>query len=376
MRANFSAWAIAIVVTVAFAVVINAGTAKILLTNDHFLGDFTVFWTATRMDPAQLYDAWAMTEAQRELVGGQPGLRPFTNPPAALPWLAPFGELPFVPGLVGWVVFGLTAYFLAARQYVRGPGLLLLAISPLVWISAGTGQLSLLLGAALMTAVAVLPTRPIVAGVLFGLAATVKPHVILLAPLALVAAREWRALGAALLAGAVVGLACLALQGPQLWLDWIEATRSFPALVEAEGLADSGVTPSSIPAPGWAQPVVLAMGVALGVVTVWVAFARSTDRTIRLMGLVVGCLLASPYGRKYDLVALQPAAILLLLDRRGGPVSWLLGMIGMVGATQVWSVLVISLSLASGRLRNPAPPASEGADRIPAQRQMSGAVSG
>lgn len=136
------------------------------------------------------------------------------------------------------------------------------------------------------------------------------------------------------------------------------------------------MTPSSIPAPGWAQPVVLAMGVALGVVTVWVAFARSTDRTIRLMGLVVGCLLASPYGRKYDLVALQPAAILLLLDRRGGPVSWLLGMIGMVGATQVWSVLVISLSLASGRLRNPAPPASEGADRIPAQRQMSGAVSG
>ena len=164
-----SPWLLVLVVTTAFAMVTIAGVVEILSTNDHFLGDFTVFWTSTQVDPAQLYDAWAMTEAQRELVGGQPDLRPFVNPPTALPWLAPFGQLPFVPALLLWIVFGLAAYFLAARQYLRGPGLLLLAICPLVWISAGTGQMSLLLGAILMTAVAVLPRKPIIAGVLSAL---------------------------------------------------------------------------------------------------------------------------------------------------------------------------------------------------------------
>ena len=201
-----------------------------------------------------------------------------------------------------------------------------------------------------------------------------KPHVVLLVPLALVAARELRAIGAALVAGAVVGLLCLALQGPQLWTDWVEAAQRFPGLVEAEGLATGGVTPSSIPAPGWAQPVIMALGAMLGAVAVWITFARSTDPAIRLLALVVGCLLASPYGRKYDLVALQPAVILLLLDRRGGPLSWFIGMIGMVGATQVWSVLAIAFVLTTGRLRSPNLADTKKASAIPVQRQVSIAV--
>lgn len=364
-----------LLVTIVLAVSIDADIVKNLLTNDHFIGDFTVFWTSPQLNPTQLYDPWIMTEAQRELVGGQAGLRPFVHPPSTLPWFIPFGQMPFVPALLSWVALGLTAYFLAARQYLRGRGLLLLTISPLIWISAGTGQLSLLLGALLMTAVAVLPTKPIVGGLLFGLAATVKPHVVLLVPLALVAAREWRALAAAVMAGGVIGLGCLAVQGQQLWIDWIEAAQLFPALIEAEGLAGSGITPSSLPMPDWAQPVVKALGALLGIGTVWITFRRTTDPANRLLALVVGCLLASPYGRKYDLVALQPAAILLLLDKRGGPWSWALGMIGTVGATQVWSVLAISLSLVTNRLRNLSSDGSGDDSASPMQRKVSSALS-
>lgn len=346
-------WATVLAITLAIALIADLNVIEVLAGNTHFVGDFTVFWTAARADPSSLYDAVAMTVAQAPLVGGQPGLRPFVNPPTALPWLLPFGRLPFWSALACWTALSLTVFFLAARQYVRGWGLGLLALSPLVWISAATGQLSLLLGTALMTAVAVLPKKPVLAGILLGLAATVKPHVTLLVPLALVAAREWRALLAATASGAMIGLSSLAIQGPQLWLDWIAAARSFPALVEAERLTASGVAMSSLQIfglPGW---LLSATGMIFGAATIWIAFARTSDRHVRLIGLVTGCLLASPYARQYDLVALQPAVVVLLLNREGRPWRWLLGMIGLIGGGQIWSVIALASGVAMRIVRGP-----------------------
>ena len=90
-------------------------------------------------------------------------------------------------------------------------------------------------------------------------------------------------------------------------MDWIAAARSFPAIVEAEGLT-TGVAVSSIPTPAWADLFVSGMGVALGAAAVWIAFAYTQDRYVRLIGLVAGCLLASTYAREYDLVALRAFA--------------------------------------------------------------------
>jgi hypothetical protein len=353
MSARFSVWSVLVLTVVVLALVIDFGVARILLTNTHYVGDFTVFWTAPRMDPAQLYNPSAITEAQRGITGPGGGLRPFANPPSALPWLAPFASLPFGVALGAWVASSLAAYFAAARLMVKGWGLLLLAISPFVWVSAGTGQLSLLQGAAVIAAVAVLPRRPLIAGLLIGLAATLKPHTVILAPIALIAAREWRALGATMATGVSVGLACLVVQGPGLWLDWLAAARDFPELVRGEGLMASGVTPASLPVPDWARPGVMALGALLGIVCVWVAFAQGDDKATRLVALVAGSLLASPYGRKYDAAMLQPAVAILLLDRSRGIYGWIAGAAGLVAITKAHVVVGLAIAVLSPPFRRP-----------------------
>lgn len=49
-----------------------------------FKPDFTVFWVASRMDPANLYDFAAATAAQTPYVG-EGTLRPWIYPPTFLP---------------------------------------------------------------------------------------------------------------------------------------------------------------------------------------------------------------------------------------------------------------------------------------------------
>ena len=63
---------------------------------------------------------------------------------------------------------------------------------PWVAFAAFCGQVTFLLGALVMTGLVVNKERPITAGVLFGLAAAVKPQLLMLLPLALIAEGRWR----------------------------------------------------------------------------------------------------------------------------------------------------------------------------------------
>jgi hypothetical protein len=139
--------------------------------------------------------------------------------------------------------------------------------------------------------------RPRLAGVLFALAACIKPQAMVLAPIVLWG--DWRTLRWAAGAGAALVLASFAL-GPGLWLEWPKALSAFAAVVPAT----DRINPSAlIASPLWAGTLALA-GAALA----W--------RVRNLAGLIGGALCLTPYAHEYDLAPLAPVAAAWLIDVR------------------------------------------------------------
>lgn len=267
--------------------------------------DFTVFWTAARFD--RVYDPAAFTAAQAWLLPSGVGPRPFVYPPTALFFFKLLSPFPYGAGLAVWLTVSLVLFFGAARLY--GNGATCAALSLAVQAAIMGGQVALILGAAFAAAVAMLERRPIAAGMLFGIVAAIKPQLAILVPVGLVFAGNWTALKASAITALSVSAASLSLD-PHLWREWLLSLPSFASQVSASGYDGLRISTGL-----WFAP--------LGVVSVAYVFRRSTDASLRLLALVSGACLCSPYMMLYDLSALMPAGATLAFDRR--PSRWLLG---------------------------------------------------
>lgn len=211
-------------------------------------------------------------------------------------------------------------------------------LCPAVMFSVLSGQTSLLVGAAVLAGVLTLPTRPLLAGLLFAITATIKPQSVTLVPLALIAGSHWRTLAACLVAGLAIGGASY-LAAPDLWRDWLNATQEFMVVVDgleithralsARGLAD--LFHLTGPA-AWAL-IAAASGLGVGVVAlVW----RSTSEPlIRTAALSAGSLIVSPYAMGYDAALLSVVGLALLLDRSRPVGHWLAGAVLVTAAGPV-----------------------------------------
>lgn len=292
--------------------------------------DYTVFWTGARVaasEPQDLYDETALRRAQFPLTGGDRGPRPWVSPPSFLIWLAPFAALPFWPSFLAWIGVGLAGFLAATWRLTRsGWATLLSPVLPAVAVSLLSGQSSLVTGGLTLAAVTWLERRPVLAGGLLGLAATIKPQVMVMAPVALVAGRHGRALAAAVAAGAAVGAVSLTL-GPRLWLDWIHALPGFLDLVDAMNLQAQAITPRGLADQiGLPPPLGLALtgaGALTGLVLVWRTFRRRDDPVLRLAALAVGAILATPYAMPYESAVLAPACLMILMRAERAPLLWI-----------------------------------------------------
>lgn len=316
-----------------------------------FRPDFAVFWTGARMagaDATMIYDAHAMTAAQSWLTSPANGLRPFVYPPSALLLFRPFGLMAFPLAFVAWTLLSLVAIIASARHFASTKAIALALVTPAVTLSLATGQTCLLIASAIMAAIITVDGRPLLAGVLLGAAAALKPQAVILVPLALVVAGQWRALLGFAVTGALLVGTSISLWGMALWIDWFGALSQFADIVSGLGLNVDGITVAMLAkAAGWpswaafsAQVAAALCGCAL---VVW-AFRRP-DKATRLVAVASGSLLCSPYALMYDLSVLMPIGAGLLLSERRTGIFAGFALTGLAGAAAVPAVIASSLTV-------------------------------
>ena len=279
--------------------------------------DFLVFHAAVRAwlegKLALIYDVDAFSSFQ----GDGLHFRPFLYPPNWLLLLLPLGA--FAVGRAYLVFMAVTAAIATALEGRRDwSGWLAVLFSPAAaWVVLG-GQNTFLSLGLFYGGLHLLERSPLAAGILLGLLAY-KPQIWVLVPLALVAARQWKALAATLGTVAVLSLASLGLFGMAFWQAFFAAAREAGSAVAAERMYDlMHIQMTTLLAaarmaglsPGMAGLLQLA-GAALAIASVWFAFRRFGPGAPRTAVLAAATFLVSPYTLNYDLLLLMPAVVAL-----------------------------------------------------------------
>jgi uncharacterized membrane protein len=283
-------------------------------------------------------------------------------------------SLPYIPALIVWQVTSFALYvFALARLTKESPApqlrgdplwLLLAAAFPAVFINLVHGHNGFLTAALFAGALSMLPSRPAVAGILFGLS-VYKPQFGVLIPFALIAGGYWRAVFAATATVIGFALAVTAAYGMDVWTAFLASTEFTRHVVLEQGGAGWFKIQSMFSLVRmYGGPIELAYAaqgaIALVVVAAVVHAWSRTDRFAAKGALLcIGSFLATPYSLDYDMMILAPAILLLAADHRSGNMApwrataiallWLvpffaraLGAIGLpVGAIAILAVFVL-----------------------------------
>jgi hypothetical protein len=314
--------------------VLSAAYSKTGLTDfrDIPLGaDFSHYWLASALaqagQPLTVYHAPEFIAAQEAFFKVNYPV-PWFYPPTFLLLVYPLAFLPYLVSLGVWLATTLIAFLAVVRRIAPHPLTPWLALAfPGTFQNFFHGQNGFLSTALLGGGLCLLNQSPWAAGFLFGLV-SYKPHLFALVPVALIAARRWQALLAALTTAMLLALASFLFFGQGVWVAFGK-NLALPLTLAREGLlpinklvtifgallqVGVGFSPALI-----IQAVAMAL-MAAGVFYVWqlrISFARQAAT------LVLGTFLFSPYAFSYDLVLL--ALPLAWLGWEGYNAGWLPG---------------------------------------------------
>ena len=216
--------------------------------------------------------------------------------------------LPYGLGLALWLAASFATYLAALRAILPRPETLLIASAfPAVFINIGHGQNGFLTAALLGGALCLIDRRPWLAGVLIGLLAY-KPQFGVLIPIALVAGKRWRAIGAAAITTACLLTLSLVTLGDGVWHAFAESTSFTRTIVLEQG--DTGWEKiqsifSAVRMWGGGVQLAYAVQVALAIaLAASLAWLWQSDAAFELKAaaLSLASLLATPYVLDYDLV--------------------------------------------------------------------------
>jgi arabinofuranan 3-O-arabinosyltransferase len=291
-----------------------------------FTDTWVAGWQALHGNPGLLYDPSEFMKIQAAIVGPKSFYYPnWPYPPPFFFILAPLAVLPYVYAFLVWdlATLGLciTVVYLIVR---RLPAIgLVLAFPYTVW-NFLAGQNGFLTGSLLGAALLLLERRPVLAGVFIG-CLTYKPQFGILLPLALVAAREWRALGSATAVAILLACASIVAFGIGVWTAFprglgVQAGINLFSVTENWGHLQTvyGVLRTVHAGPGLAW---LAQGTATLCVAiiVWRVWRSPVRYSLKAATLSSAALIATPYAFAYDLAALAiPVAFLAKDQMRAG----------------------------------------------------------
>jgi len=296
--------------------------------------DFIDPWSASRLalhgTPAAVYDVPRLWAAERAAVGyPSVGFAGFHYPPTYLVMVLPLALLPYVWSLIAWTIATAGAYLAMMWKIDPERDSIWLAIAfPGALVNLTNGQNGFLTLALFGGALLSIESRPILAGVLFGLM-SYKPQYGALIPLFLLATGRWRTLIAASVTVIVFVAISLALFGTETWHSFF-ASISFTrhVVLEQGGSGFEKLQSAFAAARLWGLGVKssyamqAAISLLAAIVAGWIWWT-SPNFELRAAALVTATLLITPYMMDYDLVMLAlPIAWLASEGRRSGYLPW------------------------------------------------------
>lgn len=273
--------------------------------------DFVSFFAAGKLAlagmPASAYDRIAHQAA--EYAATQPGIpyQYFFYPPVYLLICAPLALAPYGFAFALFQVTTLIACLLVASGIVGSRRwdlcVPMLAFPSALW-NLGLGQNAFLSTALFGGFTLMLDRRPIVAGILLG-SLCYKPHLALLAPVALVSGNRWKTIMAAIATvGLLAGFSVLFF-GVDTWTAYVSSAIRSRAMYESGRIDFAGfISPFGAarllgisPASAWIVQIATTVTAAA---TVWWIWRRNTVRPVRSAALAAGAVLAAPIALVYD----------------------------------------------------------------------------
>jgi hypothetical protein len=291
------------------------------------VGDFFAIWSYARFlgehRAVELYDLSALHAAQ---VGwGMPAgdVNPFPYPPTFILALWPLQSLEYWTALWIWLAVGFGLYG-AALLTAAGPyptsvlAVLLVMLAPTTTLTLVAGQSGFLAAALLVGGARLVGTRPIGAGVLFGLL-TYKPQLGMLVPVALLAAGQWRCIASAAATTALLVAATAVAFGGPIWPAWLAALPEYQDMFARSThghrlMATVLTNLEAFGAPARVAGAAQALASLGSAVVVWVCW-RWGPRDLATAALLAGTCLALPHAFLYDLPILTGAVVVFLRAR-------------------------------------------------------------
>jgi hypothetical protein len=276
--------------------------------------DFISFWTASKLAlsgaPAQVYDVHVHWAAERALFDGAPlNYTAFFYPPVYLLICLPLALLPYTWSLACWLAVTGYAYWRTIRAFAgqRGMSWPILAFPAVYW-NAMYGQNGFLTTALFGSAVLTLETRPVVAGVCFG-CLVCKPHLAIMVPFGLIAARRWTTLAVAAATAVVLCLASAAVFGLATWQAFLSETTLARSALEQNLVGNDKMQSMFAAVRLLGGGMELAYGLHIAVVLTVGLLLVYLCRCVPMRdgggaAMAAATLLASPFLLGYDLVLL------------------------------------------------------------------------
>ena len=298
--------------------------------------DFDAFWSAARVTlqkGARLaYDNQAIEAFERAHTAmAKPGYLAFYYPPSFLLLCLPLALLPYTVALLGFEAVQAALLWPALKRILDGQrhesgagwGWLPVLAYPGFAMNVFSGQNGGLTASCLAFALLTLDRNPWLGGVCLGLLSC-KPQLAACVPVALLAARRWRAAVAAAGTAFVLAGAATLVLGLGAWQGFLANAPAARADIETlaikwpmmqsfyGGLRLAGASA----AVGYAGQAAVA-AVALGVLA-WICWRRRGAGP-EMAALSVTALLVTPFLYDYDLVLMAPALAWLAGDRARRP---------------------------------------------------------
>ncbi len=327
-RGTLPAWALTacLVLAITQALFFPLAWGHLWIVDEHGLGiptDFVNVWSAGRLvldgHPAWAYD-WDIQKALQVATLGQgyDGNFAWHYPPPFLFVAAVLASFPYIGAFLAWPLITFVPYAVVMRALVGRPfGWLLAAAFPALLVNAAIGQNGFLTAALIGGTLYLLPTRPLLAGLLLGLL-SYKPQYGLLFPLVLLATAQWRAFFSASAVTLVLALASWLAFGAETWHAFFHWLPMFSQAFLTEGRAYWGKMQSLFATirlchgseqAAWIAQWTLDAIVAVAVVRIW---RGPTAYWIKAAALATATLLVTPYLFLYDVMVLAiPVALLV-----------------------------------------------------------------